>query len=138
MIQKIVLKGRGVVGGIVEGEALVCSTYVHTWGFDPQTGLISEIGHPQYGFNMKGKVLVFPSPAGSSDWGASLCAIFRKGNGPIALINRRATTLVLNGAIATSIPMVVEFNKDPCKVIETGNWVKVNADSGIVEVYKRY
>lgn len=137
MVEKIVLRGRGVVCGVVEGEALVCSTHIHTWGVDSETGLISEIGHPQHGISVKGKVLVFPSPAGSSDWGSSFCAICRKGNGPIALINRRATTLVLNGAIATSTPMVVDLDKDPCKVIETGDRVKVDADHGIVEVSKK-
>ena len=136
MIEKIVLKGRGVVSGKVEGEALVCLTHIHTWGFS-EPGLITEIDHPQYGMSIKGKVLVFPSPAGSSDWGGTYSAVCRKGNGPIALINRRATSLVLNGAIVTSTPMVVDFDKDPIKIIETGDLVKVDAGDGMVEVYKR-
>ena len=134
MVKKIIIKGRGTVKGMVEGEALVSKTHIHTFGVDTKTGLISETGHPQFGASIRGKVLVFPSPAGSSDWGTTFYETFRNGNGPIALINRRATTLVLNGAIATSTPMVVDFDTDPCEAIKTGDWVKVNADDGILEV----
>jgi len=136
MVEKIVLKGRGIVGGIVEGEALVVPTHIHTSGL--QNGVITEVDHPQRGVSIKGKVLVFHSPAGSSDWGATLHENWWSGNGPTALINRKATTLVLTGAIASSIPTVVDLDKDPLEVIETGDWVKVDADHGIVEVFKRH
>ena len=137
MVEKIVLNGRGVVGGVVEGEALVVETHIHTSGVDSMKGLIREIGNPQDGESIKGKVLVFHSPAGSSDWGATLHRACRLGNGPIAIINPKVCTLVLTGAIASSTPMVVDLDKDPVKVIETGDRVKVDADHGIVEVYKK-
>jgi predicted aconitase with swiveling domain len=137
MVEKVVLKGRGAVGGIAEGEAIVSSIQIHTFGIDPKTGLITEIRNPQRGMSVKGKVLVFSSPAGSSDWGTTFYDLNRNGKGPIALINRRASTLVLNGAIATSTPMIVDFDEDPCMIIETGDWLKVDANHGIVEIYKR-
>jgi predicted aconitase with swiveling domain len=135
MLKKIVLKGRGVVGGVVEGEALVVPTHIHTFGL--HKGIITETDHPQRGASIKGKVLVFNSAAGSSDWGATLHRNCWNGDGPVALINRRAITLVLNGAIATSTPTVVDLDRDPTRVIGSGDLVKVDADHGVVEVYKK-
>ena len=135
MVQKIVLRGRGVVRGKVEGEALVVPTHIHTSGL--RNGIITEIDHPQRGTSIKGKVLVFNSPAGSSDWGAILHANCWSGNGPLAIINRRAITLILTGAIASGVPTVVDFEKDPIELIDNGDWLKVDAERGIVEVYKR-
>lgn len=131
---KIVLRGRGVVGGIVTGEALVVPTHIHTSGL--QKGIITEVDHPQQGVSIKGKVLVFNSPAGSSDWGATLHEMCWSGNGPVAIINKRAASLILTGVIAASIPTVVDFVKDPVKIISTGDWIKVDGDHGTVEIYK--
>ena len=133
-MEKIVLRGRGIVGGVVTGEALVVPTHIHTSGL--QEGVITEVDHPQQGVSIKGKVLVFNSPAGSSDWGATLCGICWSGNGPVAIINKRAVSLILTGAIATSTPTVVDFVEDPVKIIASGDWIKVDGDHGIVEVYK--
>lgn len=135
MVKKILLKGRGVVRGKVEGEALVIPTHIHTSGL--QNGIITEINHPQKGMSVKGKVLVFNSTAGSSDWGAMLHRNCWSGNGPLAIINRRVITLILTGAIASSVPTVVDFDQDPIELIDNGDWLKVDADRGIVEIYKR-
>jgi hypothetical protein len=34
------------------------------------------------------------------------------------------------------VPSVTDFDRNPLDVIETGDWVKVDADRGIVEVRK--
>ena len=41
------------------------------------------------------------------------------------------------GAVVTRAPAVTDLDQDPLKIIETGDWVKVDADNGIVEVTKR-
>jgi phosphohistidine swiveling domain-containing protein len=35
------------------------------------------------------------------------------------------------------VPTVTDFDHDPTEVIETGDWVKVDGDKGIVEVIKK-
>jgi hypothetical protein len=35
------------------------------------------------------------------------------------------------------VPTMSDFDRDPLEVIETGDWVKVDADNGIVEVTKK-
>ena len=41
-------------------------------------------------------------------------------------------TVVIGSPAVTDI-----VSADPCDVIETGDWIKINGFEGIVEVYKR-
>jgi predicted aconitase with swiveling domain len=136
-LRTAILKGRGVVGGVVEGEALVTQNRISAnMGIDPETGLIIEKGHAIEGKKVKGKVLVFPYGKGSDAWGGVLYATCKLGNGPKAIVNRKADSFVINGVIIAKIPMVIVLDKDPCKSIETGDHVKVDAARGLIEVRK--
>jgi len=69
---KIVLRGRKVVGGCAEGEALVTRDTISGWGgIDPMTGTIIETHHELRGVSFKDKILVFPGAKGSSGWSAA-------------------------------------------------------------------
>ena len=35
------------------------------------------------------------------------------------------------------VPSVTDFDRDPLEIIETGDWVTVDGDNGVVEVVKR-
>jgi hypothetical protein len=56
---------------------------------------------------------------------------------PKAMIFNKMTTKVALGAVVTHAPAVTDLDQDPLKVIETGDWVKVDADNGIVEITKK-
>jgi hypothetical protein len=47
------------------------------------------------------------------------------------------TTKIALGAVVMRTPSVTELDQDPLAVIETGDWVKVDGDRGIVEVTKK-
>jgi hypothetical protein len=47
------------------------------------------------------------------------------------------TTKIALGAVVTRAPAVTDLDQDPFAVIATGDWVKVDADRGVVEVTKR-
>ena len=65
----ITLRGRGVIPGIVEGEALVCPKSITGWGgIDPQTGIIKEYENVNRGKSIKSKILVLPGSKGSNGW----------------------------------------------------------------------
>src|SRR5437763_1946494 len=65
-VTKIVLKGRKVMGGIAEGEALVSKKPLMGWGnVNIREGYTIERNHPLYKVPFKGKILVFPNPRGS-------------------------------------------------------------------------
>jgi predicted aconitase with swiveling domain len=134
---KIVLRGRKVVGGCVEGEALVTKDRISGWGgIDPRTGTIIETRHELRGQSFKGKVLVFPGAKGSSGWSSQFHIARLGGVAPIALLFNEMTTKIALGAVVIHAPAVTDFDRDPLTVIETGDWVKVDGDNGIVEITK--
>ena len=135
---KIIFHGRKVVGGTAEGEALVTRQTISGWGgIDPLTGVIIERRHELRGQSFKGKVLVFPGAKGASGWSTRFHLARLAGAAPKALIFNEMTTKVALGAVVIHAPAVTDLDRDPLQVIETGDWVKVDGDRGIVEVFKR-
>ena len=135
---KIVLRGRKVVGGVAEGEAIVTKDTVSGWGgIDSTTGTIIERRHELVGQSFKDKVLVFPGAKGSSGYSHffHLARVYRAA--PKAQLFNKMTTKVALGAVVTRVPAMTDFDRDPLEMIETGDWVKVDADRGVVEVTKR-
>lgn len=134
----VVLRGRKVVGGVVEGEALVTREHISGWGgIDPRTGSVIEVRHELRGVSFAGKVLVFPGAKGSSGWSAMFHSTRMYGKAPAAMLFNEMTTKVALGAVVTHAPAMTDFDRNPLDVIETGDWVKVDAERGIVEVTKK-
>jgi len=136
--KKIVLRGRKVVGGCAEGEALVTRDRISGWGgIDPRTGTVIETRHELRGVSFAGKVLVFPGAKGSSGWSSQFHVARLAGKAPIAMVFNEMTTKIALGAVVAHAPSVTDFDQDPLQVIETGDWVRVDGDNGIVEVTKK-
>jgi uncharacterized protein len=136
--KKIVLRGRKVVGGCAEGEALVTKDRISGWGgIDPRTGTVIETRHELRGVSFAGKVLVFPGAKGSSGWSSQFHVARLAGKAPIAMVFNEMTTKIALGAVVAHAPSVTDFDQDPLQVIETGDWVKVDGDNGVVEVTKK-
>ena len=135
---KIVLRGRKVVGGVAEGEALVTKERISGWGgIDARTGTVIETRHELKGISFKDKVLVFPGAKGSSGWSSQFHVARLAGAAPRAMLFNEMTTKVALGAVVSHAPSVTDFDQDPLAVIETGDWVKVDGDNGVVEVTKK-
>ena len=134
----ITMKGRKVVGGVAEGEAIVTRDTISGWGgIDSNTGTIIERRHELVGRSFKDKVLVFPGAKGSSGWSHFFHLARVAGAAPKAMLFNIMTAKVALGAVVTRVPAMTDFDKNPLDVIETGDWVKVDADRGIVEVTKK-
>jgi uncharacterized protein len=131
----ILLRGRTVVPGTVEGEALVSHEPISGWGgIDPAAGTIIELRHELFGVRFTGKVLVFPSAKGSSGWSGFFQTTRLNGTAPIGMIIARISAKSALGAVVTRVPAVTDLDQDPCAVIATGDWVRLDADKGTVEV----
>ncbi len=134
----LVLKGRKVVGGVSEGEALVTRDTISGWGgIDSNTGTIIERRHELVGQSFKDKVLVFPGAKGSSGWSHFFHLARVAGAAPKAMLFNIMTAKVALGAVVTRVPAMTDFDQNPLDAIETGDWVRVDADRGIVEVTKK-
>ena len=134
---KLILKGRKVIGGVAEGEALVTKMPLMGWGnVNARSGFTTERNHPLFEVPYKGKVLVFAGPRGSGGFmGYGASRFF--GTAPAAFLYRDSNNLTVFAAMIMQSPSITDFDKDPTEVIETGDWVRVDADNGIVEVTKK-
>ena len=138
MSELVVLHGRKVVGGVAEGEALVTHETISGWGgVNPMTGTVIETRHELRGQSFKDKILVCPGAKGSSGWSGVFHLARLTGMAPKALVFNDMTTKIALGAVVMRIPAVTSLDKDPLAGIETGDWVKVDGDRGVVEVRKR-
>jgi predicted aconitase with swiveling domain len=136
-VTSLVLHGRKVVGGVAEGEALVTRQTISGWGgINPADGTIVELRHELRGISFADKVLVFPGAKGSSGWSGFFHLARLNGVAPRAMVFNQMTTKVALGAVVARVPAVTDLDRDPLEVIQTGDWVRVDGDRGIVEVTK--
>jgi predicted aconitase with swiveling domain len=134
----VILHGRSVVSGIAEGEALVSTQTVPGWGgVDPRTGTIIETRHELRGQSFRDKVLVIRGAKGSSGWSSMFHLCRLTGTAPRALVFNEMTTKIALGAVVMRIPAVTELERDPLDLVQTGDWVRVDGDWGIVEIRRR-
>jgi hypothetical protein len=135
---EIVLKCHKIVGGYGEGEALVSHEPVCFYLTDPKTGIVRERNHELAGKNLAGKVLVFPSGKASSVVQIDgLFKLAQHGVAPKALIVKDVETVLVVSAFIVKVPLVDRLEKDPFEVISNGDFVKVDAEKGMVTIRKR-
>ena len=132
------LKGRKVVGGEAEGEAVVSPEPISFFGgVEPKTGKIIERNHPLKGIVIAGKVLVFPRGKGSTVGSYTLYAMAKNKAAPAAIINVETEPIIAIGCVLANIPLIDKLEKNPTQVIKTGDFIKVLADKELVEVRKK-
>jgi predicted aconitase with swiveling domain len=137
MSDALEVRGRGVVKGFAQGEALVADAMLSFWGeVDPVTGRVIAVGHPLEGQTLRGRVLVIRSTKGSSATPMVLQLAQLEGNAPAAFINVEVDGLAALGCIVNRIPMVTDLERNPFECIRTGDHVCVDADRGIVRIQK--
>jgi len=135
---EVVLKCHKIIGGCGEGEALVSHEPICFYLTDPKTGTVREKDHELFGKNLAGKVLVFPSGKASSV--VQIDGIYKLASNklaPKALIVKDVETVLVVSAFIVKVPLVDRLEKDPFEAIQTGDFVKVDADKGIVTVAKQ-
>ena len=96
-----------------------------------------ETRHDLRGISFAGKVLVFPGAKGSSGWSNAFHLTRTFGVAPAAMLFNEMTTKVALGAVVTRAPAMTDFDRNPLDCIETGDWVVVDADRGVVTIHKK-
>jgi predicted aconitase with swiveling domain len=134
---EIAIKGRSVVKGRAQGEALVADATLSFWGeVDAVTGKVIAVGHPLEGKSLAGRVLVIRSTKGSSATPMILRLAALEGNAPAAMVNVEVDGLAALGCIVNGIPMMADLEADPFQAIATGDDVTVDADKGVLYIQK--
>ncbi|KAA1188399.1 DUF126 domain-containing protein [Pseudohalioglobus sediminis] len=78
---------RMLVDRAASGELLLLSEGLSFWGgLDPASGEIIDRQHPQHGAKVTGKVLVLPSPRGSTAAPGALLECLCEHSGPAAIV----------------------------------------------------
>jgi len=135
---EIALRCHKIVGDYGEGEALVSHEPICFYLTNPKTGIVRERSHELEGKNLANKVLVFPSGKGSSV--VQVDGLFKLASNnvaPKAMIVKDVETVLVVSAVIAKIPLVNRLEEDPFETIHTGDFVKVDAEKGIVTVTKR-
>lgn len=138
MTETLTLRGRGAIGGSAEGTALVCPDSIQGWaGIDDHTGIIIEKGHIAEGESIAGRILILPGSKGSNCWSGHFHAAMLNGKKPAGWVVDRVDSRVGVAAVVLGVPLVTELgDDDPCRMIRTGDRVRVDGDRGIVEVIR--
>lgn len=133
-MNQMILHGRTIYEGKVEGESLVTSQGISFFGgVDPETGAIVERGHELEGQSIAGKVLVFPQGKGSTVGSYTLYRLKHNGMAPAAIINSECETITAVGCIISEIPCV---DKIDIQLIETGKLITI--EGGKIEISSSY
>lgn len=147
-MRHVVLRGRGLNGGVAKGEALVAKP-INFFGAYMQgilSGKLSKIEdtkHELYGKSLEGRVLLFPFSIGSLAGGVSLLEAIIQGVGPKAIVNSKTDGVLLAGPVfarvfySIEVPVVDSLDKDPMKIIRNGDLLTVDGNRGTVEVHRR-
>lgn len=120
-------EGRVLVEGSAEGTVLVCDQAISGWGgIDPVRGVIVEVGHPQHGESVAGRVLIIPGAKGSSGWSGQFHLAKLLGKAPVAIITRAVNSKLALGLVVLGIPAVTDLPEEFESHVKTGDNVRVS------------
>lgn len=123
----MILHGRSIYPGIVQGEALVSSQAISFFGgIDPETGFVVEPGHALEGQCIAGRVLVFPTGKGSTVGSYTIYRLKYNRRAPLAILNAECETIIAVGCIIAEIPCVDQL---PIHEIPDGSLVKIEHET---------
>ena len=102
--------------GEAQGPVLFLDEPLSFWGgFDPATGRIIDIHHPQNGASLEGKILLMREARGSGTAPGALAEAIRLGTAPAAIILVEAdVNLAIGAAVAAEL-----YGKH-CPVLKVG------------------
>ena len=81
------IRARVLNGGKAAGPVMVLDEPVSFWGaFDPRSGEIVDVHHPQRGLPMAGKILLLPETRGSGGTPGGIAEAVRRGTGPLGIV----------------------------------------------------
>jgi predicted aconitase with swiveling domain len=132
------IKAHTVSTGKAEGEAVVYNGPFSFMGdLDPNTGKVPAPRHELEGTSLANKVFVFTTGKGSSGGDSIAWMAKQRGNAPLAIICMESEPVLSGAVIAAGIPTVDYPEENVLKLIQTGDYIKVDATRGVIEVVGR-
>ena len=130
-----VLHGRGAMGGVAEGPALISRRTITGWGgIDIHTGQVVEPGHPLEGMSIKGGILILDGSKGSNGWSIFFHSAQIAGFGPAGLVFPRLDSRTAVTAAVLKVPLVTDIEEDIFSLIAVGERVRIDGNCGKIEI----
>jgi predicted aconitase with swiveling domain len=124
--------------GAGEGSAIRSKDEIMFYLTDPENGVVIEKAHDLEGQSIAGKVVIFPGGKGSSVVQSDgLYQLMARGSQPAAMIIQHPETVLVAGAIIMEIPMVDRVDPAFYDAVRDGDWVRVDATNGRIEILRR-
>ena len=132
---KMVIKAHKVSAGKGEGEAVVYEgPFAFLGDLNPTTGKICLPRHKLEGISVAHKVFVFTTGKGSGGSDVAVWAAKKNGNAPAAILCVESEPVLSGAVIAAQIPTVDRPEGNVFDLIKTGDYVRVNATEGVIEI----
>jgi len=127
------------IGSRVEGTALVSSdNFSARYDLDRIKGVFSRPDHALAGHSYVGRILVMNTAKGGVASAWMLHEMTARGVAPAAILFNRANTILAQGAALAGMTMCDRFaDGDITKLIQTGDHVIVEPETGRVTVERR-
>jgi predicted aconitase with swiveling domain len=136
-----VLQGHGCAAGHFEGEVVVSQQAFGFWqGLDPTTGVVIDKRHDLCGATIKGKAFAFPYGRGSTGTPGIFLEAVRNGCAPAAILNVKSEPMIIMCALLAeaffnvAIPIVDQVEGDLSQQLKTGDRVRIDGTTGVIEV----
>ncbi len=132
------IKGRVISKGFAEGEVIVSKRRFSFLGdVDVESGVVVADDSDIVGERISNKVFVFYGGRGSTVGTYVLLRMKKRGTAPKAIINVETEPVIAIGAIIAGIPLMDRFEVNPLEILESGDFVVMNAYDGFVEIKGR-
>ena len=129
------LHGRGALGGIAEGPALISRRTITGWGgIDIHTGQVVEPGHPLEGMSIKGGILILDGSKGSNGWSIFFHSAQVAGVGPAGLVFPKLDSRTAVTAAVLKVPLVTDLKEDIFDIIHVGDRIRIDGSMGTIEL----
>ena len=129
------IAARVLHSGYASGELLVLQEGLSFWGgFDPNSGRIIDVHHPQFGVCAENKILVFPGSRGSAGTPAGIAEAVRQKTAPQGIIlakydvNIAIGMMVAQKLYGTESPVVVLDDVKLYQSLNTGDSLTIHKD----------
>jgi uncharacterized protein len=132
---KMEISAHMISAGKAEGEAVVYNgPFAFLGDLSPVTGQICMPRHQLEGQSLVNKVFVFTTGKGSSGCDFAAWEAKKNGKAPAAIICLESEPVLSGALIATEIPSVDRPDKNVLELIKTGDYVRVDATAGVIEI----
>jgi predicted aconitase with swiveling domain len=120
-------RGRVLVKGEAEGEALVIDEISFYGDINPNNGMLVD------GRNVKDKIIVAYKPKGSTVGSYIIYALKENGFAPRAIIMSKSEPIIIAGCVLANIPLVDNIDINVLKEIKDSDKIIVKNDKIIVK-----